>query len=960
MAPVERSFAFGRYRLFVRTRQLFAGDAAVHIGSRAFDILAVLVEAGGNIVSKNEIMRRVWGNIVVEENTLQSQVHALRRALGPDRGLVANVSGRGYRIAINIRVLAGDKADRLGPDQKDIDRSAEVCAVNERRTLTNVGASVSPLIGRSHELELTLRLIQARRLVTVTGIGGIGKTRLAMEIGRASVLRFADGVWLADLAQVREPDLLGATVLTCMGLHPQSSDITPEHVAAALASKRALLILDTCERLGEIVGSFAQCLLQGAPYLNVLATSRQPLGAEGEQVYQIPPLKTPDDPVDRADEVLRYDAAQLFEARVKELDPQFRVTDGNADSVARICRRLDGIPLAIELAAPRVAALGPETIACRLDQLFQLLSRGRAAAHPRHQTLRATLDWSYKLLPEDERAMFGRLAVFSGGFSLEAVCAVVSDATCSESDVVDRLDRLIAKSLVVIDQREVPRRFRLLHPVADYAMEKLTEYGQVQELRRRHAEFYLKAYQERPGDERDKDSRLASWRADLGNIRVALGWSLDGGDPAIGIGLAVESAPVWLRLSLLTDGVRWTEKALAQLATLERLHSRDAMILHYTLGSALVIVGVCQERTVSSLEKAVQLAQELRDMSYELRGLHARWLMMIREVDIQGALRLTQRLEAIAQAAESPEAQLSARRNTAITLYYGGQYAEASSRLEQVIKDEVGSLGTADGRRLLVSDQTISLGTLANIRWLQGFPDQARTLGQRAIDQARAEGNTVALCHALIAGGVVIALKNGDLDAAEKCNKELLQRAHELSSDVYRSFAFTAKAVLTAANACSEVSLEILEAAQRLLRRTNHLGFYCVFADDIAWTLAKCGRLHQASAVVDEVLGMLGRRGSEWQRPELLRVKGELELLERGAAAALAAGRLFRQSLEIAHDQRALGLLLRTGCSFARLLDQQGRRNEAVAILAPIYDQFTEGFDTTDLLRARSQLAYMR
>jgi hypothetical protein len=384
------------------------------------------------------------------------------------------------------------------------------------------------------------------------------------------------------------------------------------------------------------------------------------------------------------------------------------------------------------------------------------------------------------------------------------------------------------------------------------------------------------------------------------------------------------------------------------------------MILHCTLGTALVIVGACQERIVSSLEKAVQLAQALRDTSYELRALDARWIMLGREVDIKGALRLTQRLEAIAQAAASPAAQLSARWKTAITLYYGGQYAEASSRLEQVIKDTAGMFGTPHTRRVLISDQTVSLSALASIRWLQGCPDQARTLGQRAIDQARAEENMVALCHTLMIGGVSIALKNGDLEAAEKYNKELLQRAHELSSDVYRSFALTAKAILTSANASSEASLEILEAAQRLLRRTNHLMFYCICADDIAWTLAKCGRLQQASAVVDEVLGVLDRGGAEWQRPELLRVKGELDLLERGATAALAAERLFRQSLEIARAQCALGWLLRTGCSFARLLDQQGRRNEAVATLAPIYAQFTEGFDTTDPLRARSLLAYMQ
>ena len=402
---------FGRFRLFPHLRELLCDGVPVKLGGRAFDILMALIQAHGTLVSKDELMAAVWPDRVVEENNLQWQISSLRAALGPDRDLIRTSSGRGYQFAGEIR-LPERMDDRAGPDTPP-------AADEGVRPSTNLPMPVSELIGRDVELKEILGLLAEHRLVTLTGLGGIGKTQLALAVGRQKLSQFPDGVRLAELAALTNPDLVPATVAGAAGLDIGTGPISAERMANALDTKSLLLMLDNCEHVINAAASLAETLLHADLRVLILATSREPLKAEGEQVYPVPPLAVPAAGDADLDTVLRSGAVRLFIERAQAAEPHFAADRNTALTIAAICRRLDGIPLAIELAAARTGALGIKQIAARLDNGFDLLTAGRRTALPRHETLRATLDWSYGLLSVPERVILRRLAVFAGTFSLE-------------------------------------------------------------------------------------------------------------------------------------------------------------------------------------------------------------------------------------------------------------------------------------------------------------------------------------------------------------------------------------------------------------------------------------------------------------------------------------------------------------------------------------------------------------
>ena len=399
--------AFGRFRLLPHRRDLLADGQPVKLGGRAFDVLIALIEARGAVVSKNALMARVWPDRVVEENNLQAQIVRLRKALGAEHELIRTVAGRGYQFTGDVRILSESPYEGSG---------TEMDAAEPAATLppTNLTEPVSDLIGRDDELQELLNLAAAHRLVTLTGAGGIGKTRLALAAARRLLPEFADGVWLAELAPLADPALVPTTVAAALGLELSGGAVSPDRVAEVLIGKRLLLVLDNCEHVVDEAARMADALLRASPTVHVVATSREPLRAEGEWVYPVPPLAVPAADSAQEDNPLRYGAVLLFVERSRATAPHFAPDHRSAAIIAATCRRLDGIPLAIELAAARVAALGIDEIAARLDDRFRLLTTGQRTAMPRHRTLRATLDWSYELLTEPERVILRRLAIFAG------------------------------------------------------------------------------------------------------------------------------------------------------------------------------------------------------------------------------------------------------------------------------------------------------------------------------------------------------------------------------------------------------------------------------------------------------------------------------------------------------------------------------------------------------------------
>jgi len=519
MDPVSETPAaidFRRFRVLPHRRELLAEGRPVELGGRAFDVLVALIEARGTVNSKDALMQRVWADRIVEENNLQAQISVLRRAFGADRDLIRTVAGRGYQFTSEIHSVS---AQPNAPASAGVPQPT--LAASSRST--NLPEAVSELIGRDAELDEVLEFSASHRLVTLTGAGGIGKTRLGLAVAHRLLPQFADGVWLAEFSPLTGPGLVAATVAGAVGLELSGGEVSTQRIAHALAGRRMLLVMDTCEHVIAAAAAMAEAVLRTSSAVHIIATSREPLRVEGEWVYPVPPLAVPAENAADQDDPMDYGAVRLFVERTRAAEPHFAPDRRGATMIAAICRRLDGIPLGIELAAARAAALGIGELAARLDDRFQMLTGGWRTALPRHQTLRATLDWSYELLAEPERVILRRLAVFAGAFGLEGAVAVAAISEISPLEVVDGLFNLVSKSLVSTEEGAVAR-YRLLDTMRAYGLQKLTESGELEAVARRHAEYYRDLFERA---ETEMEVRPATeWLADYGrridNLRAAL------------------------------------------------------------------------------------------------------------------------------------------------------------------------------------------------------------------------------------------------------------------------------------------------------------------------------------------------------------------------------------------------------------------------------------------------------
>jgi predicted ATPase/DNA-binding winged helix-turn-helix (wHTH) protein len=447
----------------------------------------MLVEAHGELVSKDAIMRQVWSesqDIENRANSLKVQVSALRKALGRDRKMIKTISGRGYRLIGEISVEANMTHVPEFPIVPQPSLSLS--------TATNLPNPVSDLFGRDVALVEVIGLLKKHRIVTLTGAGGIGKTKLGLEVARQARANFADGVWLTELAALSNEKQVFDAVATALGLTLAGGIPSPDLVARAIGARQLLVMLDNCEHVLDAAAAIAEVMVRTNPQICVLATSREPLRVDGEWTYRVSPLGVPPQGSDDAGDALQHDAVQLFVARARAIESRFVPDTRGATIAANICRRLDGVPLAIELAATRVGTMSLESLDARLSDRFSLLTNGRRTALPQHRTLRATLDWSYNMLPENERAVLRRLATFAGSFTLEAASIVTADAEISASEVANCIMNMVAKSLVATELRGSATDLRLLETMRAYAAEKLVESGEFEQVSRRHAEYYRK------------------------------------------------------------------------------------------------------------------------------------------------------------------------------------------------------------------------------------------------------------------------------------------------------------------------------------------------------------------------------------------------------------------------------------------------------------------------------------
>jgi len=949
-AQAPAAIEFGRYNVLPHRRELLAEGRPVELGGRAFDVLMALIEASGAVVSKDALMNRVWPDRVVEENSLQAQISSLRRAFAADRDLIRTIAGRGYQFTGKVRTVSArpDAPATAGMPQPTPTSS---------RPLTNLPEPVFELIGRDAELDGILDLSTSHRLVTLTGAGGIGKTQLGFEVARRLLPRFVDGVWAIELAPLSDPELVPVTVATALGLELASGTASPVSVATALRSKQLMLVLDNCEHVIDTAAQMAEALLRASPAARVLATSREPLRVEGEWVYQVPPLAVPTEGDADGEDPLRYGAVRLFVERTRAAAAYSSPDAHLLAAMAGICRRLDGIPLAIELAAARADAFGIEDLAARLDDRFTLLTRGRRTALPRHQTLRATLDWSYELLTEAQRVVLGRLAIFAGGFTLQDARSIAADDQIAASEVVDCVANLVLKSLVTADSGGANIRYRLLETTRAYALEKLVQAGEFDAAARRHARRYLDLFEgaEAEAETRPTDEWLADFVPMIDNVRAALDWTFSpGGDASTGMALTAAAVPLWMHLSLMEECRDRVERALAAIASAVDRDARSEMQLHAAFAASLMYTRSAVSEVGEVATKALEIAERLGDVEYQLRSLFGLWSFRINAGQQGLALTLAERFHDLAAKRSDPNDRLTGERMIGTSQYFLADLLSARRHLERVLAHDVAPARKWQIVRFEVDQWAAARAYLARTLWLQGLPDQAMREAERSIEDARATNHAISLGLALAVAACPIALYVGDLAAAEHYVEMLLDDSTRLALARWRIFSRCYQAMLIIQRGDLGTGLQLLRGAFDDRAAAGSVPRF--FTSLLAEALGRAGQIADGLAAIEEAICRSEHTEERWAIAELLRIQGELFLLRGAPDSAAAAEGLFRQALDWAHRQGALSWELRCATSLARLWRDQHRSDEAHELLAPVYDRFTEGFDTADIKAAGALL----
>jgi predicted ATPase/DNA-binding winged helix-turn-helix (wHTH) protein len=933
----------GQWQVHLGRRELVARGVAVPIGARAFEIIEVLVRAANELVTKNDLMDRIWPGAMVGENTLQVHISAIRKAFGPDRAMLKTAAGRGYRLLGNW--TPRQQGSAIQPVASPPMREPGAPPAN------NFPLIVGRLIGRAEAARHVRDLVSAYRVVTLTGSGGIGKTTLAIEVARDLVSSFDDGGWFVELASLSDPDLVPSTVASTLGLK-LSGEVSAEAVARAVGMRHLLLVFDNCEHVIDAAADLAERFVRFCPHTTIIVTSREVLRIDGEVVYRVPPLDVPALEQETPDQILSHSAVELFIARTTAMDTDRTPRTEDLASIAAVCRRLDGIPLAIEFAAASAATLGISQVASGLRDRFALLTSGRRTALPRHRTLRATLDWSYQLLTDPERRLLQHLAVFSGGFSLDAAAAVTGHGEASQAAIADGVGNLVVKSLVTADIIGGAGYHRLLETTRVYALSRLTESGELQRLSRRHAEYYRALFQK---IETARESR-ATYLVDLDNVRAALEWCFGAnGDLAIGVGLAAAIAPMFLAMSLLPECHRWSEQAILVLDDTTR-GGTEELHLQAGLGISLMNAQGESESARDALNRSLTIAEQRADHFTQLGVLGILHMFHLRGGDYNAALDYARRSSAVARLAQDPGGISFGHCMVGRSLHLAGNLSEARIELEASL--EYWTRPEQTSRIYLHTNHSYRGDiSLARTLWLQGYPDQAVERAHKAIRDAERIDSPVALTGVLI-WAASLFLWGNDLATAEAHIDRLISHAvaHSLGPNVAAGRALKSMLAIRRGDARGGVEelrgwLEKLHAARYGLLTTD-----CNIV--LVQGLTMAGRFAEATALVNKTIELTESSGDIIYVPELLRLKGGLSLATgpRGDDAE----RCFEQSLELSRRMGARAWELRTATDLATLRIAQGKSESARTLLEPAFQQFQEGFDTADLKAAEHLLSTLR
>jgi predicted ATPase/DNA-binding winged helix-turn-helix (wHTH) protein len=922
--PPEQAIHFGPYRIYPGQRLVMEADQPLRLGRRAMDILLILLEHAGEVVSKQALIASVWPKSVVEDINLRVHMAALRKALGDGQAgqrYIVTVAQRGYSFVApysleHIEHPPGSEAPAPSGHNLPV-----------RRTR---------MIGRQSLVDNLMVQLSRQRFITLVGPGGIGKTTVALRVAEQLIGRYRDGIRLLDLAPINDPSMITVHLATLLELSLHDAE-PMSGLAAFLRDRQMLLVIDNCEHLVDAIALLSESILRAAPEVHILATSRESLRAEGECVQRLesldcpPPIAVPD----RA-QALTFSALQLFVERAMASHDSFELTDDELPLAIEICRRLDGIPLAIELAAAQVSGLGLGGLLTQLQGSFRLLTQGRQTTLGRHQTLRATLDWSFELLNACEQTCLRRLGVFRGGFTLESAAAVIVGEHIEPQAVFGSITQLVAKSLLNVEVGDEEVFYRLLDTTRSYALEKLDQAADLPDTRERHAERCLALMNQAQHDWEliPTGTWIERYARGLEDIRSALDWCFNAQGPqALAIRLTAASTPLWQELSLLKEHGIYVRRALALLDATSDPCPQLKIALHLALGNSCYHTQISTAETIDAFVSARTLAKHCNDLAGQLRAVSGHMAVNLCCANYQMALEQSRQFDRLGLHGDAV-VSLSTHRLRVLALHFAGDQQQARMNAEQVLQRmaQSGHLNRFTYGFGVHYDQSVAaLTILARILWLQGQPEQAWRTARQALDIAIQINHGTSICYTLALAGCLIAHYNGDTRTARELLRLLLEQAQKHSVLLFYTWA--------------RHYAQVIDRAEAHLPLQPGVGLI----KDIMVTLD--------SGFVDDALLQRADTGTAgWSTAEVLRARADALLAENCPLKTEAAEAVLIRALNVAKHQGALAWELRSATSLAQLWQRQGLYQQAHELLAPIYHRFTEGFSTPDLSKVRRLL----
>ncbi|MDQ8021437.1 MAG: hypothetical protein REI94_06330 [Moraxellaceae bacterium] len=907
----------GAFRLFPYLRALHRDGQRLPLNGRTVDLLIALVESAGQAVPRRQLLTRVWNDCdqSVGDQVLSDHLAALDSCLRPLDGvswIEADTDHARYVGPV-----------RFGTANQTPPWRAQLPAAPARE-----------LIGRDGELAALAARLAQHRLLTLVGPAGIGKTSLALAAAQARGPALPHGACLVDLAPLEKPELIASALLSSLGV-PYVVGDAQNGLLSFLRDKSLLIVLDNCEHLISAAAHLAESLIQAAPGLTLLATSREPLRIQGEQQLRVPALALPADVESlSAAGALRYDAVRLFVERTREGGLQ-TLTDEDAPAVAEICRRLDGIPLAIELAAARLKEFGMQGLLREIRERVLRITRASTSGSDRKQALSAALDWSYRLLSADERIMLCRLAVFRSRFTLDAAARVAGDDRFDSSTAHGLVASLAAKSLLSVELRDDVAQYRLFEATRAYAYAKLLQDNDCRQVFHRHMDY---CRQRLAVADRDASTcALPDWRKRylplMDDVRTALDWGFSPtGNRRDAVALTIAARLLAQRLTLHTEFSERMETALDAVLQLDPPDPLMELQLASMLATAAQQLGRADDLD-ARVARACMLAGKLGQSAHFFEPLLSRWVASFSTADYLTALHTTQRMYAFGRTAQHEPTVVFAKRIEAQCRHFLGEHFAAQRLAGWAL-----TMRETKGLDQLAApvDIRCAMGIVqARSAWMQGHPYQALRLAEEAAGFAN-DDRAYALCQVLGLALIPILIWNDDDAGAHHLTNHLVAHATRFQLTYWVSWGETLRAALRT------------RAGEIPYAEPEH-----PFLRDAFFTY--CG--HAPSA---ETLARIERGKVGWCAPEAFRLQGEAALRSASDAQGdpqAIAEQWFRRALTVAARQSASTWSIRAACSLARLQTAQGKAGEARATLMPVLALFHSDHAGPDVLNARALLA---